>query len=131
MSQVHTPEVFTAGEVARAAGVPAEAVRTLLGRGELSFIGGTRYISIPNAPRVARRLREVGLALHAEPARRLFAKDGAPRSTRKPVFAALLAHGTLMLIAVGLSMGRTETAPLDESIHEESHLVFLLSPGPG
>src|SRR5260370_11089935 len=49
----------------------------------------------------------------------------------RPVFALLLAHGTLMLMAVWLSMGRTETAPLDESIHEESHLVFLLSPGPG
>src|SRR5438034_649379 len=66
MSLVPLGEVFTIEEVARAAGVPLEAVRTLLGRGELTFIPGTRFISVNNAPRTARRLQEIALTLHAQ-----------------------------------------------------------------
>ena len=132
MSLVPPGEVFTIQEIARAAGVPLEAVRTLVGRGALSFIPGTRFIGVTNAPRTARRLHEIALTLHAQPAKPLFAPgDGTSRNSRKPVFLSLLAHATLVLLAVWLSTGRIETAPLDDSIHEESHLVFLLSPGPG
>ena len=133
MSPVPLAEVFTISEVACAAGVPADAVRTLLGRGELSFIPGSRFISVNNAPRTARRLREIALALHAQPMKPLFApaEDGAARNTRQPVFLSLAAHAALVLLVVWLSSGRTETAPRDDSVHEESHLVFLLSPGPG
>jgi TonB family protein len=132
MSLVPPGEVFTIQEIARAAGVPLEAVRTLLGRGELSFIPGTRFIGVNNAPRTGRRLQEIALTLHAQPAKPLFAAgDVTSSDRRKPVFLSLLAHATLVLLAVWLSTGRIETAPLDDSIHEESHLVFLLSPGPG
>src|SRR6266545_7421852 len=134
MSPVPPGEVFTIQEIARAAGVPLEAVRTLLGRGELSFIPSTRFIGVNNAPRTARRLQEIALALmkNREPAKPLFAPgDGTSGNRRKPVLLSLLAHATLVLLAVWLSTGRIETAPLDDSIHEESHLVFLLSPGPG
>jgi protein TonB len=132
MSPVPPGEVFTVQEIARAAGVPLETVRTLLGRGELSFIPSTRFIGVNNAPRTARRLQEIALALHAQPAKPLFAPgDGTSGNSRTPVFLSLLAHATLVLLAVWLSTGRIETAPLDDSIHEESHLVFLLSPGPG
>jgi TonB family protein len=34
-------------------------------------------------------------------------------------------------LAVWLSMGRIETAALDDTVRDETHLVFLLSPGPG
>ncbi len=132
MPLVPLDDVFTIHEVARAAGVPLEAVGTLLGRGELNFIPGTRFISVNNAPRTARRLREIALSLHAEPARPLFAPaHGTARNTRTPVIVSLLAHTTLVVLLVWLSTGRIETAPLDEAVHEESHLVFLLSPGPG
>src|SRR5437773_4180762 len=132
MSLVPPGEVFTIQEIARAAGVPVEAVRTLLGRGELSFVPGTRFIGVNNAPRAARRLQETALTLHTQAAKPLFAPGDDPSGTsRKPVFLSLLAHATLVLLAVWLSTGRIETAPLDDSIHEESHLVFLVSPGPG
>lgn len=131
MPQVSLGEVFTLNEVARAAGVPAEAVRTLISRGELSVIPGTRFINVVNPPRAARRLREVALTLHEEPVRGLFAPPFVRRDTRKPAVLSLLAHATLVLVVVMLSMERPETAPLDQPVHEESHLVFLMSPGPG
>jgi periplasmic protein TonB len=131
MPQVSLGEVFTLDEVARAAGVPADAVRTLLGRGELSFIPGTRFINVVNPPRTARRLREIALMLHAEPAKALFEPQHASRETKKPVIFSFAVHAAVALLLVLLSMDRTETAPLAEPVHEESHLVFLMSPGPG
>jgi protein TonB len=132
MSQVSHGEVFTIDEIARAAAVSTDAVRSLIRRGELNFIAGTRYLSVPNPPRTARRLREAALALHAQPTKNLFARtDGVPSRTRKPAYASLAAHAALVLIVVWFSMGHTETAPLDTTVHEESHLVFLMSPGPG
>jgi periplasmic protein TonB len=125
-------EVFTISEIARAAGVPTGAVQTLIGRGELNFVAGTPYIAVPNAPRTARHLREAALALHAQPGVALFTRtDSAPPRTRKPAVASLTAHATVALLAVLLSMGHTESASIVDSPHEESHLVFLLSPGPG
>jgi len=132
MSAGSLNEVFTVSEVARAAGVPTEAVLTLIGCGELKLIAGTRYIAVPTPTRTARRLREAALALHAQPAVALFTRtDSAPPRTRKPAVASLTAHATVALLAVLLSMGHTESASLVDSPHEESHLVFLLSPGPG
>ena len=131
MSQVFLNEVFTLDEVARAAGVPTEAVRTLIGRGELSFIPGTRFINVVNPARTARRLRETALMLPAEPAKALFEPPHTGRETKKPVVLSFAAHGAVALLLVLVSMDRTETAPLEEPVHEESHLVFLMSPGPG
>jgi periplasmic protein TonB len=132
MSVVSLGDVFALDEVARAAGVPTDAVRALIERGELGYIPGTRYINITNAPRTARRLREAALQLRAQPSSGLFWRaDNAPTRTRKPAFASLAAHTTLVLMAVWLSMGRTQTATIDTPIQDETHLVFLLSPGAG
>ena len=131
MSQVPLAEVFTLDEVARAAGVPADAVRTLLGRAELSFIPGTRFINVAQPSRTARRLREAALALHSQAATALFEPAHARRETRKPVVLSLVAHAAVALLLVVLSLDRTETAPVEDAVHEETHLVFLLSPGPG
>jgi TonB family protein len=125
-------EVFTVGEIARAAGVPTGAVESLLARGDLAFIAGTRFISVPNPPRTARRLREAALARHARPVVGLFTReDNAPPRTRKPAVASLTVHAAVAILAVLLSMGRTESASIVEAPHEESQLVFLVSPGPG
>jgi len=132
MSTGFPNEVFTLDEIARAAGVPSGAVESLIARGELNFVAGTRYISVPNPPRTARRLREAALALHAQRVVALFAgtHSAAPR-TRKPAVASLAAHAAVVLLVVLLSMGRTESASIVDSPHEETHLVFLMSPGPG
>jgi len=132
MSTGSRNEVFTVSEIARAAGVPTEAVQTLLGRGELNFIAGSRYIAVPAPAKTARHLREAALAIHAQPAVALFTRtDSAPPRSRKPAVASLSAHATVALLAVLLSMGHTGSASNVDSPQEESHLVFLLSPGPG
>jgi TonB family protein len=131
MSQVSLGEVFTLDEVARAAGVPADAVRTLIGKGQLGFISGTRFIHVANPARTARSLRDIALTLHEQPHTALFAPDHARRDTRKPVLFSFAAHAAVGLLLILLSMDRTQTAPLEEPVHEETHLVFLMSPGPG
>ena len=125
-------EVFTVEEIARAAGVARAAVESLIARGELNVVAGTRYINVPNPPRTARRLREAALAFHAQPVVALFTRsDSVPPRTRKPAVASLTAHAAVALLAVLLSIGRTESASIVDSPHEDSHLVFLMSPGPG
>jgi periplasmic protein TonB len=132
MSTGSPNEVFTVDEIARAAGVPSGAVESLVARGELNFVAGTRFITVLNPPRTARRLREAALALYAQPVVTLFTPtDSAPPRTRKPAVASLSAHAAIALLAVLLSMGRTESASIADSPHEETHLVFLMSPGPG
>ena len=131
MSQGSLAEVFTLDEVARAAGVPADAVRTLIGQGQLGFVAGTRFIHVANPARTAHALRDIALTLHAEPARALFAPARARRDTRKPVLFSFAAHAAVALVLILLSMDRTQTAPLEDPVHEETHLVFLMSPGPG
>ena len=131
MSQVSLGEVFTLDEVARAAGVPQEAVRTLIAGGEVSVIGGTRFLDIANPARVARRLREIALAQYTAAQQPLFEPPHAAADPRKPVLFSFAAHGAVALLLVLLSMDRTQTAPLEEPVHEETHLVYLMSPGPG
>ena len=131
MQQGSASDVFTVDEIARAAGVPETAVRALVARGELSFITGTRFISIWNPARIAGRLREMALSQHIDQTAPLFEPADIKRDARRPVALSLVAHAAVVLVVVLLSMDRTETAPLAEPVHEESHLVFLLSPGPG
>jgi len=132
MPQVPSVDVFTVTEVARAAGVPLDAVRTVMARGELRFIRGTRFITLKDAARAARHLRNASIAFGAQPRLELFASDdGTLREARRPAVASLLVHVTLVLLAVWLSSSSMETAPLNQTAREETHLVFLMSPGPG
>lgn len=131
MSQVPLADVFTMTEVAHAAGVPVDAVRTLIARGDLTFVPGTRFVTLNDAARAGSRLRETAITLRTRPAQALFAQeDTASRDTRKPAVVSLVAHVALVAVAVWLSSGRIETAALDDAVLE-THLVFLLSPGPG
>jgi TonB family protein len=131
MSQVPPDEVFTTTEVARAAGVPLDAVRTVIAAGHLTFIPGTRFVTLKDAARAGGRLRDAAVALQARPASALFAPNTTPRDARDPAVVSFVAHVALVTLAVWLSMGRIETAALDDTVRDETHLVFLLSPGPG
>jgi protein TonB len=132
MSQVSPAEVFTTTEVARAAGVPVDAVRTLIAAGDLKFIPGTRFVSLKDATKAGGRLREAAVALQGRPTKALFARsDTISRNAKDPAVISFVAHVALVTLVVWLSMGRTETAPLDNTVRDETHLVFLLSPGPG
>ena len=131
MSQVPPDEVFTTTEVARAAGVPLDAVRTLIAAGHLKVIPGTRFVTLRDAAKAGGRLREAAVALQARPAHALFTPNTTRRDARDPAVVSFVAHVALVTLAVWLSMGRIETAALDDTVRDETHLVFLLSPGPG
>jgi TonB family protein len=124
-------DVFTVDEIARAAGVPAAAVRALIAQGEVSFITGTRFINIANPAGIARRAREIALSQHVDQTAPLFEPAEARRDPRRPVVFSFAAHAAVVLLLVLLSMDHTATAPIADPVHEESHLVFLLSPGVG
>jgi len=132
MSQSPLVDVFTTTEVARAAGVPVDAVRTLVASGDLKFVPGTRFLTLHDAARAASRLRETATARLMRPTQGLFAPaETASRDTRRPAVVSFVAHAALVAVAVWLSSGSIETASLDNAVHEDTRLVFLLSPGPG
>jgi TonB family protein len=119
MSQAVLVEVFTAAEVARAAGVDTAAVRRLIATGELSLVPGTSYISGADAIAVGRRLRGP------------FRPAAIPRGNAMPALASSFVHAGAIGLVLWLTAGTTATAPIDEVVRTESHLVFLMSPGPG
>jgi len=132
MSQVSPPEVFTVSEVARAAAVPVDAVQALLASGEVSFVADTAFIAVPDAMSIGRRLREISLIRQRYEPHDLFERENVRTSrSRKPAVVSLAAHAAVVAFAIWLSTGRIETAAMDDSVHEDAHLVFLLSPGPG
>jgi protein TonB len=133
MSHVPLPEVFSVTEVARAAAVPVDAVRVLIERDELAFVADTAFVAVPDPERIGGRLREVALTLQPREAHDLFERENAAAAerSRKPAALSFAAHAALAAFLIWLSTGRIETAPADDAVHEDTHLVFLLSPGPG
>jgi len=127
MSSVSTtvPEVFTAREIAAAAGVSTRDVRALMADGSILTIGG-RFVTASESVRTVRKLR--GLAV--DPSERpLF----GPRPSMKRSPGALLASGALhgaglMALLLLATMGVVAPSAFPTS---EMRLVFLATPGPG
>ncbi|MBI4265697.1 MAG: energy transducer TonB [Acidobacteria bacterium] len=134
MSQPLLAEVFTAEEVAQAAGVEPAAVRRLVVSGELRPIPGTDFFAPADAVRVGRSLRSTAPRVAAP--RVMFQGSGDhARSLRRrakgPVFASSLGHAALAVGILWLGAGTTETAGVDTAPRPQSRLVFVMSPGPG
>jgi TonB family protein len=133
MSQAVLAEVFTADELARAAGVSPDLIDTLIVSGELQLIPGTDFLLARDAIRAGRQLRTAG----GGPGPRLiFQGPGEQarvlrRRARTPVLASSFLHIAVLTLIVWLGARTTETAPIVEDILTESRLVFLMSPGPG
>ena len=132
-------DVFTADEVARAAGVPKAVVRALIEAGEVSTIGGTAFLTAADALRTGRRLRAT--VRHApvldgpiEPASLFALAAGssgfARRRTGVHAVASTCVHVTLLVAVLWWTSGATESAPVAEP-QEKARLVFLVTPGPG
>ena len=120
------PDVFSARELAQAAGVPPDAVRALSAAGEVGTVDG-RYLAVADA------VRAVGLLRNADGFPRqagLFRP--AARSERSPL-RALAASGALHAVVLGalglLTTLRVATAP--QETRQPVRLVFLATPGPG
>jgi periplasmic protein TonB len=124
------PEVYSAAEIARAAGVRSAAVRALAERGQIRELGGEPFFSSPDAI-VAVRL----LAYNRRTAERTLFKPapGLRRKAGMPIVAAGTLHAMMLaLIAFVTSMGVAKTqAHVQPDDPTKMRLVFLISPGPG
>jgi protein TonB len=141
MSQLH-PDVYTAEELARAAGVPAADVQALIAHGAIRPIGGTPFIAANDAVSAGRRLKaEAALNLGAveltpvtpEP---LFAKVAhasrfADRSRSVHTIGSSTIHVVLLAVLLWWTSGPTETAAVVDEHREPTRMVFLVTPGPG
>jgi len=126
-------DVYSAREIARAAGVSRRRVARLIASGAVATIDG-RYVSSADAVRAVRRLRAGQWAgPGAEPA--LFAR--APRRRRPaagPLAASGLVHAAgfaLILLLAALGAERPDTVRETSAKVPPVRLVYLNLPGPG
>ena len=133
-------DIFTAEEVARAAGVPPSAVRALIAGGEIRLVAGTTFLTAAEAVKAGRRLRAsapvsaVDLTPLAPPEplfARVVQKSGfADRQRGVHTVGSSAIHVLLLAVLLWWTSGPTETAPIEDH-HEPARLVFLMKPGPG
>ena len=124
-----TAEVFTLGEIARAAGVPLREVRDLVGSGGHAGMDG-QFVAAPLASRLVRQLRDGTVQ---PPRNDLFAP---PRAAERSPGAGIVGSGALhggilaglvLMTTLGLSSAQEE---IPQRL-EPTRLVFLVKPGPG
>jgi len=142
------PDVYTARDIAQAAGVSELRVRQLLARGEIRCIGAqlpstsddalNAFISHNEAVRAVRALKHgstVGAAGALGLGRELFAQSvREERSTTMPLVVStslhVLAVATILFIAsLGFAVADARTDPIPNP--EPIRMVFLAIPGPG
>lgn len=130
MSQPVLGEVFTAEELARAAGVPPREVQALITAGEIQPIAGTLYIAGTDAIRIGRWLKTAATA-----PRDIFGAAGtrsrADRQAGLPAFASSAVHAALIALVFWFSAGAAQTEAVDEAPRTPTRLVFIMTPGPG
>ncbi len=122
------PDVFTAREIARAAGVALRDVRSLISTGTIGTIDG-RFVAPSEAVRAVRLL---GGAAAAPPERELF----RPLTTLKRVPGRALAasgalHAAMLAVLAMLTTMGVASAPEETPDPIPVRLVFLATPGPG
>lgn len=130
------PEVFSAREIARAAGVSPRAVTALIQSGALKTIDGC-YVRPAEAVRTVRLLRGSSSAPEVDPsaaptARELFRPHPADQRTAgRALVASGVLHagmfaGLLFVATLGVTASRApQAAPA------QARMVFLPTPGPG
>jgi TonB family protein len=123
------PDVFSAREIARAAGVPSGDVRRLIAAGEVPSVDG-RFVTATHAVAAVRRLRGDASAVDAHD---LFAPHAAAkRSPGRALAASGAMHGAMVaLVALITSMGVSQDALEKPRDITPVRLVFLATPGPG
>lgn len=142
------PDVYTARDIAQAAGVSETRVAQLLARGEIRSIASQlpiagdpelgSYVAHDEAVRAVRALKHgdtVAVAGALGLGRELFAQGvRAERSTTVPLLLSTSLHGvavaTILFIAsLGFAVADERTEPLNNP--EPMRMVFLVQPGPG
>ncbi len=129
------PEVYSAEEVAQAAGVDRRVVRRLIAAGEVATVDGV-LVAQQEAARTVRRLRSGPV----RPNRPVFGSALLDRDLGESPSGALsaalatLAHGAVIPLVVLLTTVQTTTAadhPPATARAPLSRLVFVAEPGPG
>jgi protein TonB len=127
-------DVFTAAEVARAAGVSRAAIDALIATGEVRLIPRTRLIAAADAVQAGVRMRRDAVRTAAgftgrQPLFAPRARRGLLDSPRGAVFSATV-HAIVVLTIVLWRPAATSTeaaVPPDET----PRMVFMVVPGPG
>lgn len=143
------PKVYTARDIAAAAGVPESHVRTLVAGGEVRSvaasmpgIGDARwrdFVPHDEAVRAVRALRDGRLLLDAKtsalPRSLLGPALHQPRPATVPLLVSTSLHGVAAIVLLVLgSLGLTsadERTDVIEPVTPPVRLVFLAQPGPG
>src|SRR5262245_54854762 len=125
-------DVYTVDEIACAAGVPAESVKSLVVSGVLRPLPGTAFFKADDILRAIAGLRAAAIqAVPIRPRPALFAGDreAPPPVARVSLVASSAAHVLLCLLVLWVTSGSTATAPAAPQM--ETQLVYLMTPGPG
>ena len=128
--------VFSPGELARAAGVPARRVLDLIAAGNLATVDGV-FVGRAEAVRVGRLLTSATIDAALEPpiaAPQLFCPPAyAQRSAGLPILASTSFHAVIVAMVLVLStVGLTSSEePPVENETEPIRLVYLNLPEPG
>jgi protein TonB len=127
-------DVFTVEEIARAAGVPRDAVDAVVKAGSARPLPGTAFFEVSEAIRAgieARRLFGAGVAVR-DPDAAIFATaertSVAGRRKGLPSLASSVVHTAFVLSILWLTSGAPESAPVQD---RPPRLVFIAQPGPG
>ena len=128
------PEVYSADEAARAAGVDRSVIRRLIAAGEVATLDGV-FIAEHEVVRTARRLRRGPVTSRPVFGGALLDRDlGESPSGAVSAAMSTLAHGVVipllvMLTAVQMTTAADRTSDADGPAL--SRLVFVAEPGPG
>lgn len=129
------PDVFSADEIGRAAGVSARTVRRFMAAGEIGTVDG-ELISLREASQAVRRLRSGALRPSGHQMFGSALRDSAadPRSRRWSVAMSTSLHGAVALAAILLGAAQFTTASDDSAPIDTpnlARLIFVSTPGPG
>ena len=142
------PDVYTARDIAQAAGVPEARVLQLVARGEIRSIAAQLpiaadpdlawFVAHDEAVRAVRALKQgstVGVAGALGLGRELFSQGlRAERATTLPLIVSTSLHvlaiaSILFVASLGFAVADERTEPIKEP--EPMRMVFLVQPGPG
>lgn len=135
------PDVFTAREIARAAGATPALVSDLIASGAIRSVDG-EFVTWDDALDAARRLRAGtafaggdGAPAFAVTPGALFGRAAAARrSAGVPAAASAALHGVVLgglLLATLVPLGSSSAEPVSEVAPQPMRLVYLTLPGPG
>jgi protein TonB len=129
LDQAPLPDVYSADEIARAAGVPSADVRAMLKSGRIRSLDG-EFVTVNEAVRAVRRLTDRFVIEERAlfmPATAMHREAAVPLALSGTLHAAI-AGALLLMTTMGLARPALLVTP-DE--RKEARLVFLALPGPG